>query len=404
MNNNARIISISGNPVSGKSTVVKKMIEKLKERGFSDENIHLVSTGTMFRECFNKVMNLISSIDNEEKMNEYKKDKDIRKILKNPTYRKKIRDLCISLKQSGIDPKEYDIANANTSQELGSVRHIIDEIVDSEITELGKQIIEKNNPDEVWLIDSRLAFHNIPESFAVRLTVRDDVAAKRLLDDNTRGDEDNNYQSFEEAKNKVIERKQGEQERYKRRYGIDLEDEENYNIIIDTSYSDVDEIADTILICLEHDRDGKEYAKKWASPKVFIPTQSIRDTCGMSWSTKMRFKDIENSIKNEGYDQSQPIEIVEADGIFYLMEGHHRNFASAKAGKTLIPYKKYERYSEEQAKKIATNTRLVYLYDHEGAFDQTNDDGTRISFSYKDIYPNIYKILGRPETPDPQEL
>ena len=121
------------------------------------------------------------------------------------------------LKQSGLDPKEYDIANANTSQELGSVRHIIDEIVDSEITELGKQIIEKNNPDEVWLIDSRLAFHNIPESFAVRLTVRDDVAAKRLLDDNTRGDEDNNYQSFEEAKNKVIERKQGEQERYKRR-------------------------------------------------------------------------------------------------------------------------------------------------------------------------------------------
>ena len=86
------------------------------------------------------------------------------------------------------------------------------------------------------------------------------------------------------------------------------------------------------------------------------------------------------------------------------MEGHHRNFASAMAGKTLIPYKKYERYSEEQAKKFATNTRLVYLYDHEGAFDQKNDDGTRISFSYKDIYPNIYKILGRPETPDPQEL
>ena len=95
MNNNARIISISGNPVSGKSTVVKKMIEKLKERGFSDENIHLVSTGTMFRECFNKVMNLISSIDNEEKMIEYSNDKDIRRILKNPIYRKKISDLCI---------------------------------------------------------------------------------------------------------------------------------------------------------------------------------------------------------------------------------------------------------------------------------------------------------------------
>ena len=86
------LITIAGGTASGKSTVVKKMIEKLKERGFSDENIHLVSTGTMFRECFNKVMNLISNIDNEEKMIEYSKDKDIRKILKNPTYRKKIRN------------------------------------------------------------------------------------------------------------------------------------------------------------------------------------------------------------------------------------------------------------------------------------------------------------------------
>lgn len=74
MHNNARIISISGNPVSGKSTVVKKMIEKLKEKGFSDENIHLISTGKMFRENFNKIMNLISNIDNEEKM------KDIQRI------------------------------------------------------------------------------------------------------------------------------------------------------------------------------------------------------------------------------------------------------------------------------------------------------------------------------------
>ena len=36
MSNNSRIVSISGNPVSGKSTVVNKIIEKLK--GFSKEN------------------------------------------------------------------------------------------------------------------------------------------------------------------------------------------------------------------------------------------------------------------------------------------------------------------------------------------------------------------------------
>lgn len=404
MSNNSRIVSISGNPVSGKSTVVNKIIEKLKEKGFSDENIHLISTGTMFRKYFNKLMSLISNIDNKEKMIENSKDTDIKRILRNPTYREKVRDLCISLKQSGINPKEFDIANANTSQELGSIRHIIDEIVDSEMADLGKQIVEKNNPDEVWLIDSRLAFHNIPESFAVRLTVRDKVAAERLFNDTSRGKEDSNYKSLEEAEKKVIERKHGEQERYKRRYEIDLEDQDNYDLIIDTSYADIDEIADTILKCAERDREGKEYPKNWDSPKVFVPTQSVRDTWGMSWSTMMTFEDIKDSIKNDGYDLSMPIEIVEADGIMYLFEGHHRNFASAMAGKTLIPYKKFRRYSDEASKKFTKDIKPVYLFDHEPAFDEKKEDGTKITFSYQDIYPNIYNILMRPENPDQQEL
>lgn len=404
MSNNSNIISISGNPVSGKSTVVNKIIARLKEKGFSDENIHLISTGTMFRDYFNKVMSLISNIDNDEKIIEYSNDKDIRRILKNPIHRKKIRDLCISLKQSGIDPKEYDIANANTSQELGSIRHIIDELVDSQITDLGKKIVEKNNPDEVWLIDSRLAFHNIPESFAVRLTVRDDEAAKRLINDSTRGNEDNNYNSLEEAKKKVIDRKQGEQERYKRRYNIDLEDEDNYNLIIDTSYSNVDEISDIILKCAEYDREGRDYSKRWASPKLFIPTQSIRDTCGMSWSSGMSFDDIKNSIQNDGYDLTKPIEIIDVDGIYYLMEGHHRNFANVKAGNTLIPYQKYQRYTEEKSKMFAKNTRKAYLYDHEGFFDEKKEDKIVNKFSYKDVYPNIYKTLDKVEKQDLHEL
>ena len=41
-----------------------------------------------------------------------------------------------------------------------------------------------------------------------------------------------NYKDLEEAQKKVTERKHGEQERYKRKYNIDLEDTNNYNLII----------------------------------------------------------------------------------------------------------------------------------------------------------------------------
>ena len=70
MRNNTRIISISGNPASGKSTVVNRLIEKLKNNGFEDENIHIISAGSVFRDYYNKLKNLLKSIDNPKDLTE----------------------------------------------------------------------------------------------------------------------------------------------------------------------------------------------------------------------------------------------------------------------------------------------------------------------------------------------
>ena len=40
-----KIITLSGQPVSGKGTVVKALKEKLKKRGYKEEDIHVISTG-----------------------------------------------------------------------------------------------------------------------------------------------------------------------------------------------------------------------------------------------------------------------------------------------------------------------------------------------------------------------
>ena len=47
-----KIITLSGEPVSGKGTVAKKLIHELVEQGYQPENIHMYSTGNEFRKYF----------------------------------------------------------------------------------------------------------------------------------------------------------------------------------------------------------------------------------------------------------------------------------------------------------------------------------------------------------------
>ena len=56
--NNVRnkIIALSGEPVSGKGTAVKNLIEILEISGYSKEQIHLESTGNDFRRYFNSII------------------------------------------------------------------------------------------------------------------------------------------------------------------------------------------------------------------------------------------------------------------------------------------------------------------------------------------------------------
>ena len=76
-----KIIAISGEPVSGKGTTVKAIIAKLKEQGYSKENIHLRTTGDEFRRFFNTIIDFIKHIDSPEKLKEIGKSKELQKIL-----------------------------------------------------------------------------------------------------------------------------------------------------------------------------------------------------------------------------------------------------------------------------------------------------------------------------------
>ena len=134
-----------------------------------------------------------------------------------------------------------------------------------EIARKGKEINEKERPNDVYIIDSRLAWNNVPDSYAIRLIVNEAIAGKRVFYDTTRGSEDQ-YETVDEAIQKTRKRKLGEIERYKEKYGINLLDENNYDLVVDTSYTNTQELADIIVSGEEAYRTGKSYPKYWANP------------------------------------------------------------------------------------------------------------------------------------------
>ena len=248
-------------------------------------------------------------------------------------------------------------------------------------------------PYRIWIIDSRLAFYNIPEAFSVRLTTKPDVAGKRLYNDKTRGKEDSQYNDIREATKEREERRIGERERYLKKYGVDLENENNYDLIIDTSSSSPSDIAKVILECEHCYENDQKFGKKWTSPEELIPLQKERDTLGKGESG-YDFEEIAESVKKKGYLPNQVIEVINVDNLNYIIEGHHRNFAAAYAGKTLVQYSVLAKDDEEipnyrnTARERANSITLSDLYGHEWILQKLNK-----SFSYGQKFPELCKKL-----------
>ena len=114
----------------------------------------------------------------------------------------------------------------------------IDEEIDNELTEIGRR-------DEDMLLDSRMAWHFVPQSFKVYLAVDIDTAAQRICAAD-RGDVES-YTSLEDARTKILQRKASENYRYLSKYMVDCSDMKNYDIVIDTTFRTPQEIAGIIM-------------------------------------------------------------------------------------------------------------------------------------------------------------
>ena len=113
----------------------------------------------------------------------------------------------------------------------------IDQEVDKKQIDLGKS-------QDNFVIDSRLGFHFIPQAKKVFLEADFELRASRILNDKSRK-EDN--PDINKAKENIIKREKSEIKRYTKYYHINPYDTKKYDIIIDASGNEPEEIADNII-------------------------------------------------------------------------------------------------------------------------------------------------------------
>ena len=119
--------------------------------------------------------------------------------------------------------------------------------IDEQIEKSAREAADKHNE---LIIDARLGWFAVPESFKVYLTVDLDEAAKRAFNDPNRK-ESENCATLEEQKEDIKRRFCLENERYFNLYGVHKEDKSNYDFVIDTTNISQEEVAKRIIVAFE---------------------------------------------------------------------------------------------------------------------------------------------------------
>ncbi len=115
--------------------------------------------------------------------------------------------------------------------------------IDRQIEKSAAEYAETHNN---FIIDARLGWYAVPNSFKVYLTIDINEAAKRAFSDANRKDTEK-FSTVEEQKEDMQKRYKMENERYFKLYGIHKEDLNNYDLVVDTTKLTPEEVKEKIL-------------------------------------------------------------------------------------------------------------------------------------------------------------
>jgi CMP/dCMP kinase len=163
-----------------------------------------------------------------------------------------------------------------------------------------------------FVIDARIAWHFLPDSFKLFLVASPTIAAERVLADQ-RGHTET-YADLASARRDIVERQSSEWRRFKRLYGIDLFDPRNYDAVIETTFSPPAEVIGLAKRLIVGAVSGD---RLWLAPRSLFPTAPAT---------------------SEGADRrrGERVELVQVGNSFFVVAGHAEVSRALDAGDPFV--------------------------------------------------------------------
>lgn len=333
------IIAISGDPVSGKSSSIKKLMGMYKADGYKTEEddinkedkvIVKVSAGQLFRGIAESTGIKLADLT------EYAKKKG-----------NTMRGLC-----QIVPNKEF--FQSLTEEELSQS---VDNFTDTHILNLIEEKTEqyKENKDAIIIADARIAGlfmkRDGKEVFTARFALQPEIAAERLVADAAnRVEEVGENVTYKGAVKSVAARRTAERERFKSIYDLDLYDMNNYDIVVNTAGISQDKLVSFFYSQIKLVREGHEINKYWRSTKYIKPGREVTDDM----------------------PSPQHASCIRVNGIYYAITGQDKIGLSNQNGYD-VEKTTTDRWQKESGYELVTYTLL-------GADDEVlrNEDGEPI--------------------------
>jgi cytidylate kinase len=181
-----------------------------------------------------------------------------------------------------------------------------DKSIDDEIDSNFKKLSQS---EQNLVIDSRMAWHFIPESFKIKLEVNPVLAAERIIAANRTEEK---YGDFDATLQGLKDRKASERERFQKYYGVDIEDQDNYDLVIETTDVTPQAIQIVANDAIKDWLINKPYDHFWVGARNLIPTKNKRDLRGT-------------------------ITVMRKNGFYLILGGHKRVTKALDRGYSLTP-------------------------------------------------------------------
>lgn len=174
------------------------------------------------------------------------------------------------------------------------------------------------------VIDSRMAWHFTQGTFKVYLSTDAEVAALRIMNAGRTGESTG---SLEVQVKETLRRRESEKKRYSEKYGVDITDFANYDLVVDTTYATPDEISACILAAFRMKNEGCAYAQAMLCPERLSYVDDSVD------AEEIRAL----SMKLEVGQAVPEVRVAANGGEFYVKSGLPSALAYAFNMNTLIP-------------------------------------------------------------------